>query len=53
MYYSKKQDIQGTNKKIWNEVQSISKLSGIIGQYKRCLPNYITDTVMQPYSANV
>ncbi len=53
MYYSKKHDIQGTNKKIWNEVNNISKLSGVIGRYKRCLPNYITDSAMQQYFTNL
>ncbi len=53
MYYSKKHNIQGTNKKIWNEINSISKLSGIIARYKRCLPNYITDSNMQKYFNNL
>ena len=41
------------NKKIWNEVNNISKLSGVIGRYKRCLPNYITDSAMQQYFTNL
>lgn len=49
MYYSKKHNVQGTNKKIWNEVNSINNLSGVIGRYKRCLPNYITDSSIQQY----
>lgn len=49
IYYSKKHNIQGQNKLIWEDIKTISKLSGIIERYKRNLPNYITDTVMRQY----
>lgn len=53
MYYSKKHNIQGTNKKIWNELNNINKLSSVISRYKQCLPNYITDSVMRQYFNNL
>ncbi len=43
IYYSKHHTIQGQNKLIWENIKGISKLSGIIDNYKRHLPNYITD----------
>ena len=53
IYYSKKHDIQGTTKKIWDEIYSISQLSGIITRYKKSLPNYITDSNMRRYFTNL
>ena len=49
IYYSKKHNIQGQDKLIWEDIKNISKLSNIIEKYKRNLPNYITDTVMRQY----
>ncbi len=49
IYYSKKHNIQGQNKLIWEDIKDISKLSSIIEKYKRNLPNYITDTSMRQY----
>ncbi|MBE5948641.1 MAG: hypothetical protein E7261_06365 [Lachnospiraceae bacterium] len=49
IYYSKKHCIQGQNKLIWENIRSISKLSKIIENYNRNLPNYITNTEMRKY----
>ena len=49
IYYSKKHCIQGQNKLIWENVKNITKLSKIIENYKKNLPNYITDTEMRQY----
>lgn len=49
VYYSKKHNIQGQNKLIWENIKDISKLSGIIANYKRNLPNYITDATIRQY----
>ena len=49
VYYSKKHNIQGQNKLIWENIKSIVKLSNIIDNYKRNLPNYITDATMRQY----
>ena len=49
IYYSKKHNIQGQNKLIWENIKNISKLSGIIDNYKHHLPNYITDATMRQY----
>jgi len=49
IYYSKKHYIQGQNKLIWENVKGISKLSNIIANYNKNLPNYITDAVMRQY----
>lgn len=49
IYYSKKHNIQGQNKLIWENIKNISKLSGIIDNFKRNLPNYITDATMRQY----
>lgn len=49
IYYSKKNCIQGQNKLIWENIKNISKLSKIIENYNKNLPNYITDTEMQQY----
>ena len=49
IYYSKKHNIQGQSKLIWENIKDIGKLSKIIENYKRNLPNYITDTTMRQY----
>lgn len=49
IYYSKKHNIQGQNKLIWDNIKNISKLSNIIDNYKRNLHNYITDASMRQY----
>ena len=49
IYYSKKHNIQGQNKLIWENIKNISKLSNIIDNYKRNLHNYITDASMRQY----
>ncbi len=49
IYYSKKHNIQGQQKLIWEDIKTISKLSNIIEKYKRNLPNYITDAFMRQY----
>ncbi len=49
IFYSKKHNIQGQNKLIWENIKNISKLSGIIENYKHHLPNYITDATMRQY----
>ena len=49
IYYSKKHNIQGQNKLIWENINNISKLSSIIDNYKRNLHNYITDASMRQY----
>lgn len=49
IYYSKKHCIQGQNKQIWENIKNISKLSKIIENYKKNLPNYIIDKEMQQY----
>lgn len=48
-YYSKKHKIQGQNKYIWENIESISHLSKIIKNYNKNLSNYIVDKVMQKY----
>lgn len=53
IYYSKKHYIQGQNKLIWEKIKDIGKLSKIIENYKRNLPNYITDTTMRQYFTNL
>lgn len=53
VYYSKKTNVQGQNKKIWEEIKTISKLSTIIDRYKRNLPNYMTDTKYRQYFTNL
>lgn len=53
IYYSKKHNIQGQNKLIWENIQSLSKLSKIIDNYKRNLHNYITDATMRQYFTNL
>lgn len=49
IYYSKKHCIQGQNKLIWENIKDIRKLSSIIENYKKNLPNYITDGTMRQY----
>lgn len=49
IYYSKKHCIQGQNKLIWENVKNLSKLSKIIDNYNKNLPNYITDAEMRQY----
>lgn len=49
IYYSKKHCIQGQNKLVWENIKNITKLSKIIENYKKNLPNYITDTEMRQY----
>lgn len=49
VYYSKKHNIQGQNKLIWENIKGISKLSGVIANYKRNLSNYITDATIRQY----
>lgn len=49
IYYSKKHSIQGQNKLIWENIKDIGKLSKVIENYKRNLPNYITDATMRQY----
>lgn len=49
IYYSKKHCIQGQSKLIWENIKNITKLSKIIENYNKNLPNYITDTEMRQY----
>ena len=49
IYYSKKHNIQGQNKLIWEDIKGINKLSSIINKFKTNLPNYITDTSIRQY----
>lgn len=53
VYYSKKHCIQGQNKLIWENIKDIRKLSRIIDNYKKQLPNYITDSTMRQYFKNL
>lgn len=53
IYYSKKHCIQGQNKLIWENIKNLSKLSKIIDNYNKNLPNYITDTEMRQYFATL
>ena len=53
VYYSKKTNVQGQNKKIWEEIKTISKLSTIIDRYKKNLPNYMTDAKYRQYFTNL
>lgn len=48
-YYSKKHMIQGQNKYIWENIRSLDKLSKIIKDYNKNLPNYIPDSTMRQY----
>lgn len=49
IYYSKKHRIQGQSKFIWDNIKDLSKLSKIIDNYKKNLPNYIIDADMRQY----
>lgn len=49
IFYSKKHNIQGQNKLIWEDIKGINKLSSIINKYKTNLPNYITDASIRQY----
>lgn len=49
IYYSKKHNIQGQEKLIWDNIKNINKLSSIVKDYKKNLPNYITDAEMRKY----
>ena len=49
VYYSKKHTIQGQNKLIWQNIEKCTKLSQIIDNYIRNLPNYITNASMRQY----
>lgn len=49
IYYSKKHNIQGQNKLIWQNIEKCTKLSQIIDNYIKSLPNYITNTSMRQY----
>lgn len=53
IYYSKKHMIQGQNKYIWENIKSIDKLSKIIKDYNKNLPNYIVNGVMRQYFADL
>lgn len=49
IYYSKKHNIQGQNKLIWENIKCISNLSKVIKNYNRNLSNYITNSEMRNY----
>lgn len=49
IYYSKKHTVQGQKRLIWENIESFSKLSGIIKNYKNNLANYITSATMRQY----
>ena len=53
IYYSKKHNIQGQNKLIWENIKSLSKLSKIIDNYRKNLHNYITDATIRQYFTNL
>ena len=53
IYYSKKHNIQGQNKCIWDDIKSIQKLSKIIEKYKKNLSNYIMDSSIRQYFTNL
>ncbi len=48
-YYSKKHKIQGQNKYIWDNIMRFTKLSKIIEDFNKNLPNYITDRTIRQY----
>lgn len=48
-YYSKKTNIQGQNKLIWENIKNIINLSKIIDNYNKNLSNYITNEDMRQY----
>ena len=49
IYYSKKHNIQGQNKLIWQNIEKYTKLSQIVDNYIKNLPNYITNASMRQY----
>lgn len=49
IYYSKKKCIQGQNRLIWENIKNLSKLSKIIENYNKNLPNYITNPEIRQY----
>jgi len=49
IYYSKTHNIQGQNKLIWERIKNLSKLSKIIDNYNKCLPDYIPDAEIRQY----
>lgn len=49
IYYSKKHNIQGQNKLIWEDIKDIKKLSKIIDKFKSNLANYIADVTIRQY----
>lgn len=49
IFYSKKHNIQGQNRLIWEDIKNAGKLSNIIKTYKRNLANYITDATVRQY----
>ena len=51
--YSKKHKIQGQEKYIWENIKDISKLSKIIENYNKNLPNYIDNSEMRQYFTNL
>lgn len=56
IYYSKKHNIQGQNKLIWEQVEengTTPKLSRIIEKYIRNLPNYISDNQIREYFSSL
>lgn len=53
IYYSKKHNIQGQNKLIWENIKDMGKLCKMIENYKRNLPNYITDSTIRQYFSSL
>ena len=53
IFYSKKHKIQGQEKYIWENIKDISKLSKIIENYNKNLPNYIDNSEMRQYFTNL
>lgn len=49
VYYSKRHNIQGQNKLIWENIPQTGKLSKIIDNYRKNLPNYIPDQNIRQY----
>lgn len=53
IYYAKKHSIQGQNRLIFENIRQCTKLSQIIANYKRNLPNYIPDVNMRQYFSSL
>lgn len=53
IYYAKKHNIQGQNRLIYENIKQCTKLSQIIANYKRNLPNYILDVNMRQYFSSL